>query len=219
MATLVLNRATQTLRTNSKQMNPFRVERGERMDFMPILRELLVEELQDLLHAEMQLTKALPKMAKAAHDPSLKEGFQKHLEQTKEHVERLKQVFEALGAKAKAKPCKGMMGLIEEGQETITEGKEKEPAAADLALIAAAQKVEHYEISGYGTLRTLAEQLGEKKVAKLLAQTLSEEEQTDKLLTQASQPLIEEAMSEGSEEEEEEPVGAGASGRRRHSSR
>jgi Mn-containing catalase len=134
-------------------------------------------------------------------------------------VERLKQVFEALGAKAKAKPCKGMMGLIEEGQETIAEGKEKEPAAADLALIAAAQKVEHYEISGYGTLRTLAEQLGEKKVAKLLAQTLSEEEQTDKLLTQASQPLIEEAMSEGSEEEEEEPVGAGASGRRRHSSR
>jgi Mn-containing catalase len=113
-----------------------------------------------------------------------------------------------------------MMGLIEEGQEIIAEGKEKEPAAADLALIAAAQKVEHYEISGYGTLRTIAEQIGEKKVAKLLAQTLAEEEQTDKLLTQASQPLLEEAMNEGGEEEEEEePVGAGSSGRRRYSSR
>jgi Mn-containing catalase len=189
------------------------------MDFMPILREVLVEELQDLLHAEMQLTKALPKMAKAAHDASLKEGFQKHLEQTKEHVERVKQAFESLGAKAKAKPCKGMMGLIEEGQEKITEGKDKEEVAADLGLIAAAQKVEHYEISGYGTARTLAEHLGEKKVAKLLAQTLAEEEQTDKLLTQASQPLLEEAMSAGEEEEEEEPVGAGASGRRRYSSR
>lgn len=180
---------------------------------MPILRELLVEEMQDLLHAEMQLTKALPKMAKAAHDPAVKEGFLKHTEETKGHVERLKEAFEALGAKAKAKPCKGMMGLIEEGQKQITEGKEKEPAAADLALIAAAQKVEHYEISGYGTLRTIAEQIGEKKVAKLLAQTLAEEEKTDKLLTQASQPLLEQALNEGGEEEEE-TVGAGASGRR-----
>lgn len=171
---------------------------------MPVLRELLVDELKDLLHAETQLTRALPKMAKAAHDPELKQGFLKHTEETKEHVERLKQAFEALGEKAKAKPCKGMMGLIEEGQETIAEGKEMEQAAADLALIAAAQKIEHYEISGYGTLRTMAEQIGEKKVAKLLAQTLSEEEKTDKLLTQASQPLLEEAASEGGEEEEEE---------------
>src|SRR5690349_18582787 len=139
---------------------------------MPVLRDLLIEEMQDLLHAEGQLVKALPKMARAANDPQLKEGFQKHLEETKNHVERLKQAFELLGAKAKAKPCKGMAGLVEEGQETIEEGKEKESVAADLALAAAAQKVEHYEISGYGTLRTIAEQIGEKKVAKLLAQTL-----------------------------------------------
>jgi len=171
---------------------------------MPILRDLLVEELQDLLHAENQLTKALPKMAKAAHDSSLKEGFVKHLEETKNHVERLKQAFEALGAKAKAKPCKAMMGLVEEGQETIAEGKEKDQAVADLSLIAAAQKIEHYEISGYGTLRTIAEQIGEKKVAKLLAQTLAEEEKTDKLLTKASQPLLEMAHSEGGHEEEGE---------------
>lgn len=171
---------------------------------MPALKELLIEEMQDLLHAENQLTKALPKMAKAAHDPSLKEGFLKHLEETKGQVERLKQAFEELGAKAKAKPCKAMMGLVEEGQETIAEGKEKDAAIADLSLIAAAQKVEHYEISGYGTLRTIAEQIGEKKVAKLLAQTLAEEEKTDKLLTQASQPLLAQAQSEGGEEEEEE---------------
>lgn len=170
---------------------------------MPALKELLIEEMQDLLHAENQLTKALPKMAKAAHDPSLKEGFLKHLEETKGQVERLKQAFEELGAKAKAKPCKAMMGLVEEGQETIAEGKEKDAAIADLSLIAAAQKVEHYEISGYGTLRTIAEQIGEKKVAKLLAQTLAEEEKTDKLLTQASQPLLAQAQSEGGEEEEE----------------
>jgi Mn-containing catalase len=116
----------------------------------------------------------------------------------------LKQAFELLGAKAKAKPCKGMQGLIEEGQETITEGKEKEEVAADLALVAAAQKVEHYEISAYGTLRTIAERIGENKVAKILAQTLSEEEKTDKLLTQLSPPLLEQAASEPEGEDPEE---------------
>lgn len=161
---------------------------------MPVLRDLLVDEMQDLLHAEMQLTKALPKMAKAAKNTQLKEAFLKHLEQTEGQVERLKQAFEALGEKARPKPCKAMMGLVEEGQETIEEGKEKHPAAADLALIAAAQKVEHYEISGYGTLRTIAEQIGEKKVARLLSQTLAEEEKTDKLLTKASQPLLKQGM-------------------------
>jgi Mn-containing catalase len=170
---------------------------------MPALKELLVEEMQDLLHAENQLTKALPRMAKAAHDPTLKEGFLRHLEETKGQVERLKEAFEELGAKAKTRPCKAMMGLVEEGQEKIAEGKEKEEAAADLSLIAAAQKIEHYEISGYGTLRTIAEQIGEKKVAKLLAQTLAEEEKTDKLLTQASQPLIAHAQQEGEMEEEQ----------------
>jgi Mn-containing catalase len=179
-----------------KLNSPPTVLRKGESNKMPVLHELLVEEMQDLLHAEGQLVKALPKMARAAHDPKLKQAFQNHLEETKGHVERLKQAFELLGAKAKAKPCKGMQGLIEEGQETITEGHEMEDAAADLALVAAAQKVEHYEISGYGTLRTIAGQLGEDKVAKLLAQTLSEEEKADKLLTQLSPPLLEEAASE-----------------------
>jgi manganese catalase len=169
-----------------------------------VLEELLVNELQDLLHAEGQLVKALPKMGRAAHEPKLKQAFQKHAEETKGQVERLKQVFELLGAKAKAKPCKAMQGLVEEGQEQITEGKEKEDVAADLMLVASAQKIEHYEISGYGTCRAIAEQIGQTKVAKLLAQTLAEEEKTDKLLTQLSPPLLEEAAREPEEEEEEE---------------
>ena len=163
---------------------------------MSSLRELLIEEMQDLLHAEGQLVKALHKMARAANQPKLKQAFQNHLEETKGHVDRLKQAFDLLGTKARAKPCKGMQGLIEEGQKTITEGKEKEDAAADLALIAAAQKVEHYEIAGYGTIRAVAEHLGEAKVAKLLAQNLSEEEKADQLLTQLSPPLLEEAGSQ-----------------------
>jgi Mn-containing catalase len=170
---------------------------------MPMLEELLVEQMQDLLHAEGQLVKALPKMARAAHDPKLKQAFEKHLEETKGQVERLKQAFELLGAKAKAKPCKGMQGLVEEGQEIIAEGKEKDEIEADLGLVAAAQKVEHYEISSYGTLRTVAEKTGQTKVARLLAQTLMEEEKTDKLLTQLSAPLLEQGNQEPEEEEVE----------------
>ena len=157
---------------------------------MAQLKELLIEELQDLLHAETQLTGALPKMANAAHNPSLKEGFEKHLVQTQTHVERLKHAFELLGAKAQPKPCKAMMGLIAEGEETIQEGAEKDPAIADLALITAAQKVEHYEISGYGTVRGLARQIGEFEVAKLLTHTLGDEEAADFLLTTVSKPLL-----------------------------
>jgi len=104
-------------------------------------------------------------MSKAAHSPKLREGFNKHLDQTRGHVARLNEVFELLGEKPKAKPCKAMAGLIEEGQEVITEGKEKNEAIADLALIAAAQKVEHYEISGYWTARTIARLLREKRRA------------------------------------------------------
>jgi Mn-containing catalase len=142
---------------------------------MPQLRELFVEELQDLLHAETQLVGALPKMADAAHDPQLKEAFAKHLEQTEQHVARLKKVFELLGEKAQPKACKAMVGLVEEGQETIEEGRDKEPLAADLALITAAQKIEHYEISGYGTVRGLARQLEEFEAATLPSHTLGEE--------------------------------------------
>jgi len=167
------------------------------------LQNLLIAEMQDMLHAEGQLVKALPKMAKASHEPKLKQAFEKHLEETKGQVERLKQAFELLGAKAKAKPCKAMMGLVEEGSEQIEKGKEKEDAASDLMLVASAQKVEHYEISGYGTLRAIAEKLGQAKVAKLLAQTLAEEDKADKLLTLLSPPLLEEAAREEEEPEED----------------
>ena len=163
---------------------------------MSQLKDLLVEELQDLYHAEMQLTKAIPKMAEAAHNPKLREAFEKHLTQTQVHVERLKKAFELLGEQAKAKPCKAMEGLVAEGEETIEEGREKEALAADLALITAAQKVEHYEISGYGTLRGLARQIGEFDVSKLLTHTLGEEESTDFLLSEIAKPIIQQATSE-----------------------
>lgn len=184
---------------------------------MPELRDLLVEELQDLLHAENQLVRALPKMSKAAHSPKLREGFNKHLDQTQGHVARLNEVFELLGEKPKAKPCKAMAGLIEEGQETIAEGKGKNEYIADLALIAAAQKVEHYEISGYGTARTIARLIREKEVSRLLSQILGEEEATDYLLGEFAKPLMQEVAGEeigdledldiedtGDEEDEEE---------------
>jgi Mn-containing catalase len=161
---------------------------------MTQLRELLVEELQDLLHAETQLTGALPKMAAAAHHPKLREAFEKHLQQTEVHIERLKKAFELLGEKAQPKPCRAMMGLVEEGAETIAEGKEKEALAADLSLITAAQKVEHYEISGYGTVRALARQIGEFDIATLLSHTLGDEESADCLLTMIAKPLLQQAM-------------------------
>jgi len=160
---------------------------------MPQVKELLIEELQDLLHAETQLTAALPKMAEAANHPKLKEAFEKHLLQTQGHVERLRTAFELLGEKAEPKPCKAMMGLIEEGKETIEEGTEKEPLAADLALIAAAQKVEHYEIASYGTARRLARQVGEIDCARLLTHTLGEEQSADFLLTAIADPLMQQA--------------------------
>lgn len=160
------------------------------------LKELLVEELRDLLHAEGQLVAALPKMAQAAHQPKLKEAFLKHLKQTEGHVERLKEAFELLGEKAQPKPCKAMIGLVEEGKETIEEGKEKTEIAADLGLIASAQKVEHYEISGYGSARSLARQIGEREVATLLAHTLGEEESADSGLTDLAKPLMQRASSE-----------------------
>jgi len=162
---------------------------------MALVKELLVEELRDLLHAEGQLLGALPKMVEAAHHPKLQEAFQKHLVQTENHVERLKQAFELLGEDAKPKPCRAMKGLVEEGQEVIEEGAEKDDLAADLALICAAQKVEHYEISGYGTARALARQIGATDVATLLSHTLGDEESTDHLLTTIAKPLLQEASA------------------------
>ena len=158
-----------------------------------MLQELLVSELQDLLHAEGQLLKALLKMAKAAHDPRLKTAFEAHLKETEGQVERLNQAFGLLDAKIEAKSCKAMLGLVAEGEETIKEGKENGNDIADLALIVAAQKVEHYEISGYGSARAIAEQIGGAKVAKLLSQTETEEEKADKLLTEIAKRLMERA--------------------------
>jgi Mn-containing catalase len=154
------------------------------------LQDLLVEDLRDLLHAEGQLVKALPKMVESANSEALTLAFETHLEQTKEHVQRLKEVFGILGVPAKAKPCKGMAGLLQEGEEVMAEGEEKDEASADLALIAAAQKVEHYEISGYGTARTLAGQVGLPAVAEILNKTLAEEQISDTLLTAIARELM-----------------------------
>jgi manganese catalase len=162
---------------------------------MSELKELLVDGLQDLLNAENQLVAALPKMIAAANNPMLKQALDKHLTQTEGHAERLKLSLELLGADEDSKPCKGMKGLIEEGQEIIEDGKEMDELTADLALIAAAQKVEHYEISGYGTARCLAKHLGERKVATLLSHTLGEEESADFILTDLTQPLVQQALS------------------------
>ena len=152
------------------------------------LRDLLVEQLQDLYDAEKKLTKALPKMEKAATSPELKAAFHKHLLETKGHVERLEEVFEHLGEKAKAKTCKAMEGLIAEGDETMKE--DAEPEVLDAALIAAAQRVEHYEMAGYGTVRAYAKLLKETACAKLLEKTLKEESATDEALTTLAESLI-----------------------------
>jgi Mn-containing catalase len=184
---------------------------------MDQLRDLLVDNLQDLLHAETQLIQALPKMAQAVHNPKLKQAIEKHLTQTQGHAERLNQAFELLGEKGQAKPCKGMKGIIDEGAETIEENEQLEELAADLALIAAAQKAEHYEIAGYGTARCLARQIGERDVAKLLSQTLGEEESADFLLTEIGKPLLQEALladNSGTEETEAQPVKARAKAQR-----
>jgi Mn-containing catalase len=154
------------------------------------LQDLLIDELRDLLHAEKQLTKALPRMAKAARFDQLRELFEMHLTETELQVQRLNECFELLGETARAKPCKGMQGLVEEGQEIIQEGEKKEDAAADLALIGAAQRVEHYEIAGYTTARNLASQLRHSAVAALLSKSLAEEENSDQLLNQVARSLM-----------------------------
>lgn len=144
------------------------------------LQELYIAELRDLYSAESQLTEALPKMAKAAAHAHLQTAFKEHLQQTKGHIERLEQIFKGLGVEPGGKTCKAMKGLISEGEEMI---KETEGGARDAGLISAAQRVEHYEMAGYGTVRTYANTLGHKDAAKLLQTTLDEEGQTDKKLT------------------------------------
>jgi len=160
-----------------------------------MIEQLLIDHLGDLLHAEGQLVKALPTMVKNARAESVRYAFEHHLEETKEQVARLKEAFGLLGAQAKSKPCKGMEGLIAEGEEVMEEGQELDDAAADLALIAAAQKVEHYEISAYGTARTMAGQIGLPAVAELLNKSLAEEEIADNLLTQIARELMTESRT------------------------
>jgi Mn-containing catalase len=154
------------------------------------LQDLLVEELRDLLHAEKQLVRALPRMAEAARYDQLRELFEIHLGETEAQVERLNECFDLLGETARAKPCKGMEGLIEEGDEVISEGEDKEDAASDLALIGAAQRVEHYEIAGYTSARNLASQLRHSAVVSLLSKSLAEEENSDQLLNQVARSLM-----------------------------
>jgi ferritin-like metal-binding protein YciE len=152
------------------------------------LNDLLRDQLKDLYDAEHQLKRALPKMAKRATDAQLKAGFEQHLTETENQITRLEQVFESMGAKAQRKPCKAMKGLVEEGEEVMQE--EAPPEVMDAALIAAAQRVEHYEIAGYGTVRTMAQMLGMREAAQLLEQSLREEEQTDQKLTMLAEQSI-----------------------------
>lgn len=147
------------------------------------LEDLFVEELKDVYDAEKRLTKALPKLAKAAANDKLREAFESHLEETKEQVNRIEKIFEEMGKKARGKKCPAMVGLVEEGAEMIEDGKKMDAALLDAGLICAAQKVEHYEIATYGTLATWAEMLGLSTASDLLAQTLAEEKAADEKLT------------------------------------
>ena len=155
------------------------------------LKELYVDELKDIYSAETQLVKALPKMAKAAVSAELRNGFQEHLTQTEGHVTRLERIFEGLGEKPTGKKCEGMAGLIKEGGEAAEEDYEGE--VKDSALIGAAQRVEHYEIAAYGTVRAMAEKLGDEKAVQLLTQTLQEEKDTDVKLSKLSDKMKVEA--------------------------
>lgn len=166
------------------------------------LNELLVEQLRDLYDAENQLIKALPKMAEGANSEELREAIEEHLEQTKGHAQRIETIFENLGEKAKGKKCKGMEGLIKEGSETLEE--DMDPDVKDAAIIAAAQRVEHYEIAAYGTARTMANLLGEREAASLLEETLNEEKETDSKLTELAEDINVAAEGEAEEEAEEE---------------
>jgi ferritin-like metal-binding protein YciE len=164
------------------------------------LQDLLVEQLRDLLYAEKQIIKALPKMAKKASSTELKSAFEEHLQETEGQVDRLEQIFEQFDLAARGKRCEGMDGLIEEAKSLMEE--DAEPSVLDAGLIASAQKVEHYEIATYGCVTTWAQQLGHREVARLLHQTLDEEKQADAKLTSLAERTI-------NLEAEQEQVGAG----------
>ncbi len=152
------------------------------------LDDLLVEELRDLYDAELQITKALPKMAEKASSAELRSAFQERLHVTEQHIQRLDQVFQQLGQSAKGKSCEAMQGILREGEQTMHE--KGDPAVMDAALIASAQRVEHYEIAGYGAVRTHAQQLGHYQAARLLQETLNDEREADKRLTQIAEHSV-----------------------------
>jgi ferritin-like metal-binding protein YciE len=179
------------------------------------LRELYIDELRDLYNAETQLTKALPKMAKASSNHELRQAFEEHLRQTSEHVSRLERIFDNLEEKPTGKKCLGMEGLVKEGAETMRE--EYEEGVMDAAIIGAAQRVEHYEIAGYGTVRDIAKLLGEHEHVSLLEQTLEEENETDQKLTHLAVQINPQAQEGGDREAEEDESETGSKrGRGRH---
>jgi ferritin-like metal-binding protein YciE len=167
----------------------------ENVMVMNNLHDVLLDTIKDLYHAEKQLVKALPRMAKAANSEQLRSAIEEHLEVTEGQVQRLEQVFDELDLSPKAKVCHGMLGIVDEGKEVLEKHNGGNPAAIDAALIAAAQKVEHYEIAAYGSARTFAETLGLNRVAELLQETLNEEEETDAKLTQIAEGMVNEAAA------------------------
>jgi ferritin-like metal-binding protein YciE len=169
---------------------------------MDSLEDLMHDELKDIYDAEKQLTKALPKLAKKASNEELKEAFDAHLQETQGHIERLEQIFEQLEMPVRGKKCEGMQHLIAEGNEMIAECDDDD--TRDAVMIAAAQKVEHYEIASYGTIRTWATLLGQTDVAALLEETLEEEKAADQKLTGIAESFVNAAAADGEEEEEEE---------------
>jgi ferritin-like metal-binding protein YciE len=154
------------------------------------LQDLYLTELKDVYDAENRIVEALPKMAEAAKSPDLRQAFEKHLQETLGHVDRLERIFQDMGEAPKGQKCKGMEGLLDEGEEMIDMGEDAPDTVNDAALISAAQRVEHYEIAAYGTLRTFARQLGREQDAQLLNETLQEEGQTDKKLTTLAESHI-----------------------------
>jgi ferritin-like metal-binding protein YciE len=160
------------------------------------LHDLYLSELHDLYDAENRITKALPKMADAANSPELRAAFEEHLQETRMHTQRLEQIFQKLNESAKGEKCKGMVGILDEGEDVMDDAEDAPPAVCDASLIAAAQRVEHYEIAAYGTVRTFARRLGYQDHAQLLDETLQEEGNADKKLTSLAESYInEEAKS------------------------
>jgi ferritin-like metal-binding protein YciE len=177
------------------------------------LHDAFIDELRDSYDGEKQLLKALPKLAKAASDPKLRQAFESHLEETRGHVERLQQVFESLGEKARGKHCDGIEGIIEEGKSVM--GEDFDETTMDACLIAAGQRAEHYEMAAYGTLVAWAQAMGHTAAAKLLQQTLNEEKAADKKLSGLAEGGINQAAADAAHpEEEEEPVAVAASPRK-----